>query len=351
MKLRSRLALPAIVAALALGTMAPAQAAPTDPVTDLTVTVVQAPGSSDSWKVTASWTPNPEATSYSVVIADRADGTVTSGKSYGNQDTKASTVSFTTSRLVADRDYWVAVQPIAPSDGTVAVQQFHTNGLDTTAPTGDYRLTRTSAYLLSDEAGTSKATTSITQVVATDAATRRVVAGDGTPAREWASGQSFTLTYADAGTFTPHVLLSDEFGNTSDIALPAVTVLTDATPPVVRFSRPRKPGAVASWRTLRGTASDAESGVVLVGVMVMEKRGSLWWVYDFKTKKWLKGLSSPVRTGAKTKANPALVLPRRNGSWRAPAIAGLRPGLLRLEAIAIDGEFNFGHTVLTRQVR
>jgi fructose-specific component phosphotransferase system IIB-like protein len=232
--------------------------------------------------------------------------------------------------------------------------------LDTTPPTGHYRLERTSAYLSSANMDLSdifsgeegEADFKIIQTDVEAGATRKVVAGDGTPARSWTTGTSFTLTYTKSGVYTPHVLLTDAFGNTRDVALPAVHVIADLTGPAIGITTPARPGQKASWHVIRGTVSDSGTGVAAVGVGVLEKRGRTWWVYDFKKRKWLEGYGSIAKTERKTKASSALVYPSTSGTWRSPVIKGLVKGKLRVEAAAIDNEFNLGVArPVTRRIR
>jgi hypothetical protein len=347
-KLRSSLLLVPVVAGLSIGALAPVQAAPTDAVTDLTLGVAQVAGAHDSWRITASWTAESTATAYGVLIADHADGTVTAGKAYANQDTRSSRITLTSSRLVADHDYWVVVQPIAPESGDATIAKFHTPELDTTPPSGAYRLDRTSTYLTSTlfsgdladlfSGGGATADFLITQSSLAGAVSRTVVAGDGTSAKSWTSGSSFTLTYTRAGAFTPHVRLTDQYANTRDIALPTVRVLADVTGPSVRITAPAKPGRIASWRVVRGTATDAGSGVTMVVVALVEKRGATWWVYDTATKKWLEGYASRKKTERKTKATcsscgpppPVPGGPRGSRAWRrAPCACRRSPSTAR----------------------
>lgn len=352
-KLRSALLLMPAVAGLSLGTLAPAQAAASDPVTDLTVSVVQAPGTNDSWRVSAQWTANPDATSYSVVIADHADGTVTSGKAYGNKDTSATNAALTSDNLVADQDYWLAVQPIAPESGAVAVAQFHTPGLDTTAPTGTYKLSATTVFLTGgapfEETG-GIATVAIAQTaVDSGTVTRTVLPGDGSAAKAWTTTKPFPLQYAKAGTFTPKVRLTDEFGNSRDVTLPRVWVRVDNIAPLVKIARPAAPTKAASWKVVRGTASDVGTGIEMVASFVIQKRGGVWWAYDFGKRKWLKGYTSMKKTLNKSKARAAFMEPAPSGAWRTPTIKRLTKGALHVEAIAIDQNFNVGRMAKLNQ--
>jgi hypothetical protein len=351
-KLRPSLLLAPVAVGLSLGVLSPAQAASTDPVTDLTVSVAQAPGSHDSWKVTAGWTGNG-ASSYSVVIADHDDGSVTDGAYYGSRSSATSPVSITSETLASEETYWVAVH--VAGESAPAVGSFHTGTLDTTAPTGTFRVAPAARYLggadvLSGASGS--ATFQVTGTALETGSTRKVLAGDGSAARAWASGTSFGLTYTKAGTYTPHVVLSDAFANTRDVALPAVRVLEDHVAPVVRISVPAKATKASSWRVVRGTATDTGTGMAMVAAFVMEKRGHTWWTYDFRTKKWFQGETSRRRSEAKSKATPAVTGAAASGAWRTPRIKGLSKGTLYVQAIAFDNSLNIGAArPLTRKVR
>lgn len=327
-----------------------------------TVSAVQTPGTHDHrWTVHVSWDSTP-GTTYHVVIADHADGSVTPGSSYGNRDVTAApgadhtSADITTDSLVAEHGYWVAVRPADSAGGDVAVASFETPALDTTAPVGSYRLNRRSAILLTDldtssQSLVSRAVIQITQTSLDGTATRTVLAGDSTPAKTWTSGKTFSVTYIRAGAFTPHVLLTDEFGNARDIALPTVRITSDTVAPRIRITLPAKAAKASSWKVVRGTASDAGVGLAGVAVFVMEKRGAAWWAYDFSKRKWLKGYSSPKKTERRSKAMPAIMPATRSGAWKAPALKGLTKGILRVEAAAVDKEFNVGQTRVTRKVR
>jgi hypothetical protein len=126
--------------------------------------------------------------------------------------------------------------------------------------------------------------------------TRAVVAGDGSSSRAWTGGTGITLTYKKAGTFTPHVLLTDKFGNVTDKSLGAIHVYTDTTKPKVKIITPAAPARIASWKVIRGTTSDIGSGVLQAACLVIEKRGTVWYLYNFTEKRWVKGYASMTRT-------------------------------------------------------
>ncbi|MFT4263100.1 MAG: hypothetical protein QM572_06950 [Nocardioides sp.] len=351
MRLFSGMAVALLALGMALVAPAAAQAAATDAVTGLTVSVAQAPGSHTSWQVTASWTANPDATTYRVQIAaDAAGATV-----FVTKDVSVTSATLTTDALAGGQDYWVLVKPIAPSDGSSTGKQFNAPALDTTPPTGSFVVDVRTSYLTTtyDASYTlsTKATAHVVQQSLEAGATRAVLAGDGSAAQAWASGDTFELSYATAGTYTPHVLITDAYGNTGDVELPSVTILEDKSGPSLSIAKPAKPSKKASWRTVRGTTADSGVGVSVVLAYVVEKRGSVWWAYDFSKRKWLKGYSSEKKTESKSKAMPAFIQPSRDGSWKTPAIKGLTRGKLLFQAAALDANGNYTLKKITQVLR
>jgi hypothetical protein len=344
-----------LVAALMLGSglVAPAQAAATDPVTGLTVNQVQTPGHNDRWSVTATWDANG-ATSYTVQIVPNADG---SGTPYaGPQDTANTSVTLTTAGLLAGQTYYVAVYPTAAGASAVATKDFVALSLDTTAPTGTFTVAPTHSWLTFDflsleESQTASVT--ITQTSAVEAGvTRKVVAGDGSTARPWTSGSSLVITYKKAGTFTPKVELTDPFGNASTVALNTVTIAEDTTAPVVRIARPAASmrDRIAGWRKIHGTAVDGQTGVDTVLVMLVQKRGAYWYVYNFHKHVWLKGRTGQIATLAHTKARPAILSTDSLDQWHTGRIRGLKTGKIVVRAAAFDNSINLGMAIVRQRI-
>ncbi|HET6151753.1 MAG TPA: hypothetical protein VFE15_02290 [Marmoricola sp.] len=356
MKSRHFLPLATLVAALAtalgLGALAPANADPDAAVTNLVVT--QAQGPDHTWKITATWDANPDpgVTGYHVVIADQASGIPSSG-GFGNQDTSSTTATITTSALADNLQYWVAVTT-KTSGGTStspAVTAFTAITLDRSGPTGAYTENRRVGYRTIPDgvdpfSGDGVAQFTLHQtglsdnVTASAQITRTVTPGDGDPATVWATGD-YIVTYKHTGTYTPIVNLTDQAGNTTHVSLPTLTVKNDVTPPTVRITKPAKPSKVASWRQIRGTAIDGQTGIEEVLSMVIEKRHGTWYAYDFRHKKWLKGFSTIKKTLDKTKAEPADMHVNAAGVWHTPTIKHLTAGSLHIEAFGIDNGFNF----------
>jgi hypothetical protein len=199
---------------------------------------------------------------------------------------------------------------------------------------------------------------SLTQVDVTDNLSAdnklsRVIAwGDGSETA-WPQGSKPTHQYAAAGTYTPSVRLADEAANTSaPFVTGSVVVKLDTTRPTLRLTLPKTGKArVRSWRVLRGSASDAQTGVRGVGLVAIEKRGTVWYAYQAATHKWVKGGATKAR--AWRKAVAAGVLPRADGTWQL-RVYGLTKGTLVYKARAVDNRANVSSwlthkAVLTRR--
>lgn len=379
MKFRPFAAAAAVLAAAALevAVVAPAHAAIPDPVTNVAVSA-QAQGTGQSWSLTFTWNESANADGYRVAITDHADGTNTDGSHYASKNLPdgATSATLSTDALVGGRTYWVAVRSLDGSDvGPAVTDDFQAIVLDTAGPVGAYKLDHTQDYVgagffrnapaafrLADvivgeeDEELIPAIFAVTQTSLSDNTTpaaqitRKIKRDTNTEAVTWSSGRAI-LTYGKAGTYHPAVVLTDQFGNTSTIALPTITVTLDSRGPTVRITRPRPAlvSKVDGWRVVRGRVYDSQSGPAIVLAMVVEKRGSTWYAYDFRKRTWVKGTGSLMGTLQKTKARPAEVEP--NGSyWRTPRIRGLQAGVLHVETVAFDYAFNIaiGPTVHRR---
>ncbi|RNL66204.1 PKD domain-containing protein [Nocardioides marmoriginsengisoli] len=337
-------------AAISLTVIAPAQAAPTDPVTNLAVSQSQV---GQEWVVNASWTANDTATTYKVLITDdEAATSVVKSKDFAANAGAPATADLATADLVSGGEYWLAVRAKSGETlGAVESVPFTAITLDSTGPTGTYTVNRTSAFMTIDFDAQSfdeieAAAFTVTQTSLSDntpggSITRTIQAGDGSPPTTWTK-PTYKLKYHRPGTFTPKVRLTDQFGNVTTVNLPALTVKRDVTNPRVRITTPANPTKVASWRRIKGTATDAETGVSGAMAFVVQKRGGVWYAYDFHKRKWLKGYSGLTKTLRKSKARPASMRVNAAGAWQTPAIRGLRKGKLHVEAAAFDNGFNLG---------
>jgi hypothetical protein len=275
------------------------------------------------------------------------------------QDVQTNSVTFTTKGLVAGDTYYLAVYPKAAGPSAVMTAPFVAAGLDTQAPTGTFTVAPTQAWLVFDVENFSTdklASVTITQGSVSDnsggSVTREVLAGDGTAAVAWPSGTSIPVTYTKAGTFTPQVRLTDQYGNVGTVSLSPVTISNDSTAPVVHITRPASAlrNRIAGWRVIRGTATDTGTGVQSTAVMVLQKRGGTWYAYSFGSHKWVKGRAGELATVQHAHAMPAFVTPNSLGQWHTPTIRGLRTGKISVRAFAFDGAFNDGRAPVVRQL-
>ncbi len=347
MKVRSALLLLPVTAALSLGSLTPAQAVGGTSVTGLTLTTVtQAPGGTIAYKVGASWDALAGASGYTVRVLDENCDT---NNQYDLADVTAPKTSYaaTLANLGETTRYCLTVTPKGVANPEAATATFDTPEADVTAPNGVYTIDRRSGYLTVDFNSEDfnsmfSAIFVITQKQAeSDIASRKVDPGDGTGAKDWAKGQTFDLRYTKAGTFTPKVLIADKFDNVRTITMPTVRVLEDNSGPRIKINKPSAPTRAKSWQVVRGTVSDTGSGVAQVFVFVMEKRGAIWWTYDARKHKWLKGTSSRKKTEKKSQARPLLAVTGSSGRWHTRGkVKGLRPGTLYIQAAAFDQVFN-----------
>jgi hypothetical protein len=170
---------------------------------------------------------------------------------------------------------------------------------------------------------------------------RTVDWGDGTSA-DWASGTTLTHVYKSGGAFTPRVTLTDQAGNSSaPIASSAVTVKVDSAGPVVKLDLPRHAHSVAAWKTLRGTATDAGTGVKSVSLKAVEKRGRAWYGYHAKTHRWVKAATKAKAFAKSTKVTAKV---GAQHAWAAK-LAHLHQGTLVYKVWATDQVTNRSATV------
>lgn len=206
---------------------------------------------------------------------------------------------------------------------------------DETGPTGQFILETTSAW-----AGWTKvrlAQADIHDDLSPDDKITRVINwGDGAQTI-WTQGTTPAHVYGASGSYSPTVTLTDEAGNASaPLATSTVVVDTDLARPTVRLTPPtRRTAHVASWRTLKGRAADAQTGVRNVKLKAIEKRRTGWRAYQATTCSWVKATS---RSAAWKRTVAASVRPTQ-GSWSV-RLCNLRKGRLLYKARAFDNRAN-----------
>jgi len=172
---------------------------------------------------------------------------------------------------------------------------------------------------------------------------RTVDWNDGSAVQTWNNGTTITHVYAAAGTVEPVVTAEDQAHNVSTFHLSAVTVNVDAVAPVVRLLLPKTHRhSVKAWTTLKGKATDtAGTGVKIVKLNAVEKRGTKWFGYRPATKTWVKA-ATKAKAFARSRAFRLTTGTRH--LWSAH-LAGLRKGTLVYKVSAVDMVNNASKTI------
>jgi hypothetical protein len=122
----------------------------------------------------------------------------------------------------------------------------------------------------------------------------------------------------------------------------AITVKADTVAPLVRLLLPKAKHSVKAFTTLRGKATDTNgTGVKVVSLRAVEKRGTAWYGYQATTKRWVKA-ATMARAFAKSRA---FSLHTSSTSAWAGKLAGLRKGTLVYKVRATDNVGNASATV------
>ncbi|MEU4239253.1 hypothetical protein [Actinoplanes sp. NPDC026619] len=122
------------------------------------------------------------------------------------------------------------------------------------------------------------------------------------------------------GTWTPQITLQNGQGKATPRPAAPLTVLNDTTAPTASLTIPSSPNKASSWSTLRGRATDSESGIDVVGVQIWKWTSSTQWYYNFDNRTWVKdtGQNLPAAAQAQRPTDAS-------GNWTAP-VAGLGKG-------------------------
>lgn len=172
---------------------------------------------------------------------------------------------------------------------------------------------------------------------------RSVDWGDGTTST-WASGLAIKHVYPVAGSYTPVVTITDEAHNSTVVPTSEVVVTADTTGPTVKLTLPRAKHSVRAWKTLRGKATDTQTGVKRVWLKAVEKRGGTWFGYNAATHTWLKA-ATKAKAFSRSKAFRLKTDDRHR--WAAK-LAKLRKGILVYKVRAIDQVKNRSVTLTHR---
>jgi hypothetical protein len=206
---------------------------------------------------------------------------------------------------------------------------------DTTAPSGVFSASPANAW-----AGWTVVTVSESalsdDLSAPDKITRVVDWGDGST-EAWTVGDSLSHTYTAVGVHTPTVTIADEAGNTAAIATTSVDVAVDSVAPRARtFIPAHKRSSVRSWATLHGRAVDAGTGVRVVRIKAIEKRGTVWYAYQPARKTWVRAGKHASSAWHKARAARVTTVARL---WSL-RFAHLKRGVLVTKVSALDNVAN-----------
>ena len=208
---------------------------------------------------------------------------------------------------------------------------------DQTKPTGAYDVTTSGWSRWTKVALTeTKCTDNFSSA---DHVTRTVDWGDGSSTDTWTGGAAPTHVYAAAGTYSPAVTLADEAGNTEDAAMAnTVLVSADTAKPTVSLKKPTtRTTWVRKWVRLHGKATDAATGVSVVKLRLVEKRGTAWYAYRATTHRWVRG--GTTQAAALRRTTIAKVRPTAKNTW-AYKVSGLRKGTFVVRVQAVDNVKN-----------
>ncbi|HEX4686348.1 MAG TPA: hypothetical protein VH228_06175 [Nocardioides sp.] len=174
-----------------------------------------------------------------------------------------------------------------------------------------------------------------------DKISRSVDWGDGSASQTWTTGTTLSHRYATAGSYTPVVTITDEANNPSLVSTSEVVVTADTTRPVVKLTLPKAKHSVRAWRTLRGTATDGQTGVKSVWLKAVEKRGTAWYGYNRVTHAWVK---STTKAKAFSKAKAFALTTTATHVWSAKLVK-LGKGTLVYKVRATDQVKNVSRTL------
>ena len=168
---------------------------------------------------------------------------------------------------------------------------------------------------------------------------------------EWGDGE-YTLLKQDStsatvphyfvsGKYTPKVQFSNEFGKATARNATPLTVSYDRTAPKVAVKYPSSPNKASQWTTIRGTASDSQSGVDYVSLLVFKwNNASGYYIYNFDAKNWIKYTEQSLATlpaGIEDRASVTTT-----GTWASRSVAGLSKGWhLEIYPVALDKVANW----------
>ncbi|PRY28759.1 PKD domain-containing protein [Pseudosporangium ferrugineum] len=156
----------------------------------------------------------------------------------------------------------------------------------------------------------------------------------------WGDGETSLVNKANTsvkhyygfGTFTAKVTLESPQGKVEKSA-GTYTLKADTYAPTASLKVPSSPSKASSWKTIQGTASDAQIGMDAVGVQLWKWTGSTDYYYNFSTSKWVK--YTPGSTNIPSAALKWVGV-SSSGVWKVN-VAGLSKNYyLEVDYVAVD---------------
>ena len=296
----------------------------------------------------ATWENNTQIATISITtpVADNSGGAVTATVNWDSENSSATEPwdlsSDITHTYPAGAGRYVPVVTLTDSSSNHNSVDVPVNAvviMDDEAPTGTFANDTTTAWAAFTRVTVSQSDIDDNWTPA--ALIKRSVAwGDGTTTN-WTGGDPATHVYAVAGSFTPVVTLTDEAGNEAPESTTEVVVTADTNGPKVKLTVPKAKHSVKAWKTLRGKATDAETGVKNVWLKAVEKRGGAWYGYNSVTHAWVK---AATKTKAFKKAKAFTRPTNAQHQWTAK-LAKLRKGTLVYKVRATDKVGNRSKTL------
>ena len=138
--------------------------------------------------------------------------------------------------------------------------------------------------------------------------------------------------FGSTGKYYANVILENPQGKVTKSA-GTYTLKEDTYKPSATLKVPSSPSKASSWKTIQGTAKDAQIGIDSVGVQLWKWTSSKDYYYNFSTKKWVK-----YTPGVTNIPDAALkwVGVNSSGVWKV-GVSGLSKGYsLEVDYVAFD---------------
>jgi hypothetical protein len=129
-------------------------------------------------------------------------------------------------------------------------------------------------------------------------------------------GGSHAAHWFPTGSHNPQVTMQNEQGKATARSTSSLLVAPDTTPPWAAVTIPASPTKAASWKVVRGTAGDSQSGADFVSMQIWIYNAKADYYYDFDSRKFVKyTTAAAVSDGVEYRA------PVVANHWNGPSVA------------------------------